>query len=256
MQPSLPNTAFSQEQKLAQYCRTGKYSPLRGITGGRVAYYRKLVFNVVEDTLQSAFPLASALLDRKWEDLVITFFANHRCQSFQVWKMPLEFYEYVLQHDLPVKMNYPQLTGLLLFEWMEIDLFMREDRETGPVVPDGELITDELVINPEYEILVLDYPVHSKAAHTISAQDRGSYPVLIFRHPLTSQVHFLEISPFFAWLIKAIRETGRPVYQLATEAGQVLRLPPSEIMIRCREFLTELYQQQFILGFKPLNAKP
>ena len=35
---------------LAEYCRTGEYKPLPGITANRVEHYRRLVFNVVKNT--------------------------------------------------------------------------------------------------------------------------------------------------------------------------------------------------------------
>jgi hypothetical protein len=243
--------AFDQETKFADYCRTGNYVRLKGTTPNRLPHYRKLVFNVIDDTLQTAYPLTFGLLTKnEWKELVNDFFGTHNCQSYQVWKMPFELYEFVLNNDLPIKEKYPQLLNLLLFEWMEIEVFMMEDIEAAPFKTTGELITDELILNPEHFLLTTEYPVHYKKAKEITSADKSIYYILIFREPQTGKVIFIELSVLFAWLVEQIKITGKSVYQSSKEASEIFNIPQQQILENSQAFLNELYQQQFILGFK------
>ncbi|HEY0298656.1 MAG TPA: DNA-binding domain-containing protein, partial [Arachidicoccus sp.] len=121
---------FEQQSKLAFFCRTGKYETLENVNENNVYHYRRLVFNVVEDMLQSAYPLASELLTKEeWINVTKDFFANHPCVSPQVWSMPKEFYEYLfaIEHH-PLMTKYPFLQELLWFEWLEVEMYMMEDK--------------------------------------------------------------------------------------------------------------------------------
>ena len=245
------NIAFEQETKFANYCRTGNFVRLKKTTPDRLPHYRRLVYNVIDDTLQTAYPLTYKLLAAtEWNMLVKDFFSTHACQSFQVWKMPYELYQYVEQHNLSVKEKYPHLLNLLLFEWMEIEVFMMEDIDVPAFKTNGTLITDELILNPEHFLLVTEYPVHQKKATEINVADKGTYYLLIFREPQTGKVIFIELSLFFVWLIEQIKTTGYSVYQLSKEASRLFNIPQQQILENSQSFLSELQQQQFILGFK------
>ena len=80
------------QEDFGAYCRTGLEPDLPGVTPGRIHHYRRLISNVVYDTLQRAFPITVAALgDNSWEKLVEEFFSAGLPQSPQVWKLPLEF---------------------------------------------------------------------------------------------------------------------------------------------------------------------
>jgi len=241
---------FTQQHKLSDYCRTGKYRPIKGITPGRIHHYRHLVYNVIEDALQSAYPLTRQLLvDAEWGKMVDEFIRLHGCQSMQVWKMPSELYAYMKDHPHPIKEKYPQLIDLLYFEWEEVDLFMMEDRTPSPFSTEGDLLRDPLVLNPEYRILRLEYPVHLKLARDITSFDKGDYYVLLFRDGNSGKVNFLELSAFYTWLIEYLYK-GFAVQELAVNGGQLFHITAPEILDNTHYFLEELRKQEFILGFK------
>ena len=92
---------YAIQSGLASYCRTNEEPNLPGVTKGRIQQYRRLVYNVIDDTFEGAFPITRKLLnDEEWHDLVNTFFINHACQTPSVWKLPFEFYEYVAFIDI------------------------------------------------------------------------------------------------------------------------------------------------------------
>ena len=87
---------YQQQSDLAKYCRTNILDNSLKVRKDRVHHYRRLIYNVVEDSLQAAYPLLNNLLSEKqWNQLVNDFFATHSCQSTQIWKMPGEFYEFI-----------------------------------------------------------------------------------------------------------------------------------------------------------------
>ncbi|HEY0611942.1 MAG TPA: DNA-binding domain-containing protein, partial [Chitinophaga sp.] len=103
------------QSSLADYCRTGAYQAIPGVkTAQHVSQYRRLVYNVVDDMLQSAYPLTKGLLkEEEWDELVQEFFSRHACQSPQVWYMPKELYEYIVQQEAhPLLTKYPFLHDL------------------------------------------------------------------------------------------------------------------------------------------------
>jgi len=164
----LHETTYRHQSDLARYCRTGKYKAIPGVREQHVGHYRRLVYNVVDDMLQGAYPLTHHLLAaREWKALVQDFFSHHPCQSPQVWYMPKELYHYMSQKEHKLFKKYPFLQELLWFEWLEVELFMMEDRPAAYTTI-GKLDTDALVLNPELHLQHFIYPVHLKQAGQIT----------------------------------------------------------------------------------------
>lgn len=190
----LYKTTHQHQRDLANFCRTGDYTPIPGVKEKNVTKYRELIYNVVDDSLQAAFPLTKNLLEQQeWDKMVHDFFSSHRCQSPQVWQMPKELYEYVKETDYYLHEKYPFIIDLLIFEWMEVDVYMMEDVESNPFITVGNYKISGLVLNPEIKILSLDYPVHLKNASLITGDDSGQYYVCIHRDPDSGRVHFTDI---------------------------------------------------------------
>jgi len=201
MSQALQADSLDAQSKLAAYCRSGKEQNLPGITPNRLHHYRRLVFNVVKDALRSTYPLTHNMLTGKqWENLCHEFFEQHPCQDPQVWKMPYELIAYLDSRDHELKQEYPHLVTLLLFEWKELEYYMMPDREQ-PAFMSADMWKDPWALNAEAEVMTLDYPVHLKNARFISRTDCGHYFCLIFRQPVTGKIMFMDLSPFFAWML-------------------------------------------------------
>ncbi len=207
MSTHLKPETYEQQSRLAAYCRNGEQPALDGITPNRIGHYRRLVFNVVKDALTRSYPLAVNLLEEEeWAILCNDFFEFHPCQDPQVWKMPEELISFVQQERAHLCEKYPHLLELLRFEWKEVEYYMMPDRD-WPIASKTNEWQDAWSLNPESEVLSLEYPVHLKNARQISEEDHGSYYCLVFRHEQTGKVHFMNLSPFFAWLIATMLET-------------------------------------------------
>lgn len=253
MQSSDNKTSYYQSA-LAGYCRTGKYTSIPGVRKHHVTHYRRLVYNVVDDMLQTAFPLTCHLLSAKeWNGLINKFFSSHSCQSPQVWYMPKELYQYVVQHESTLLIKYPFLTELLLFEWMETELFMMEDLPVTYNIT-GNPLTDLLVLNPEHQLLYFQYPVHIKKAKQITEADKGNYYLVMFRNPDTDGVQFMSLSPALVRIVEWLNEAPMDLETLTTNIAEELQLQITpDISAMISRFLTEALKNRLIKGFKAAN---
>ena len=247
---SLKQNTHRQQSDLAEYCRTERLSDTLEVRKERVHHYRRLVFNVVSDSLESAYPLTRNLLDdADWHDLVHAYFSQHKSQSPQVWQMPKEFYEFVEKSDLATKEKYPHMTDLLRFEWMEVEVFMMEDMQYPLLSNGGSWLHDPLALNPEFRIVRLGFPVHLKNAKSISHIDKGEFYVLLYREKDTGKVQFLDLSPFFAMVIENL-SAGLSLKEIFTATiKQIPTLSLSVLEKNTLPFIQKMRDKKFVLGF-------
>lgn len=243
---------YEIQSGLASYCRTNVEPHLPGVTEGRIQQYRRLVYNVIDDTFEGAFPITRQLLsDEEWHELVNSFFTHHACQTPSVWKLPFEFYEYVAATDLAAKQRYPFLTDLLYFEWLEIDVHTMPDIEQEAYLSEGSWHHDRLVINKEFKLIQLNYPVHQLRPEALKENDhQGNYFVLIYREPENGSVQFFDLSPLYALLISQLVESGQTLEAILPGLCDVFKLQRSAgVDDAVIAFLSQLRQKGFVLGF-------
>lgn len=242
---------------LGEYCRTGVETEIPGVTPGRVQTYRRLVYNVVRSTMDSAYPISLAALgEAEWDSLVQDFFSNGIPQTPQIWKLPFEFYQYHASRDTGIRIQKPYLEDLLYFEWMEIEVHTMPDRPTPEYVERGNIFSDRLAFNPEYEIIRLDYPVHLFAAEE-SIRRKGDYYALIFRAPETGFVKFLNLSGLNTYILTRLVEDQVPLNQLKGDIATVSGIESGKYLDEALEkFIRDLMEKRLILGFHKEKTDP
>ncbi len=247
---SLLKKTHHSQSALANYCRTGVLEDIPGIKSENIGHYRRLVFNTVDDMLQSAFPLSHKLLkNRKWQSLTHEFFSTHACQSPQVWYMPKEFYQYLEQRRPEILSNYPVLLELLWFEWLEIEMFMMEDREID-YSTNGNIDCDVLVLNPELHFQHFEFPVHLKEAVKITAADKGAYFLCVHRVPESGEVIFTDLSAGLVRLLELLSDSPQTLPDLMTRLCAELQIDQTtEIKNRCLDFIQTAIESRLIIGF-------
>lgn len=243
-------TAAIQEQ-LARYCRSGKLNPIKGASEKRLPHYRRLVYNVVNGAMEQAYPITLQVLsEQEWEELIQAFFEQHDPQSNQVWKLPKELYEFAKNEEWHIKINMPFLIDLLYFEWIEIEVYCMPDCITTAYRKTGDIWSDALVVNPEFRLIHLQYPVHKKAWHTLESL-KGNYFVLVFREPDSGKVRFIELSALFALTFEQLAGEATMAEQALLMAAEQLKVEDKKMVKeKGAAFLLELIEQQAILGYK------
>ncbi len=240
------------QEFLGKYCKTGEEVSIPGITDGRVHHYRRLVYNVVKNTMDQAFPITvSSMEEEEWNNLVHEFFANHQATSTQIWKLPYEFYQYHFSRDTGSKLEKPYLGDLLYFEWAEIKIHTMPDKDAGDFINEGNPITGRFVLNPEHELIQLSYPVHIHPVTKVE-ENKGSYYVLLFRHPDTGNVKFLDLSILHAFMLTKVQETGDSIEKFKGEIARIANVESEKFLDEfLSDFVLKLMDRKMILGYHP-----
>ncbi|MDH6253818.1 hypothetical protein M2347_003545 [Chryseobacterium sp. H1D6B] len=247
--PNLKNETFTVQKELGKYCRTGFNEPSTSIQE-HTFHYRRLVFNVIKDTLKTAFPMTRKLIGRKrWKKTVAYFFENHKCRTPQVWRLPQEFSDYFQDHDFPFKKKFLFLKELLQYEWLEIEIFMMEDLPV-PLFNKNRTSEESIFVpNPEIRILFLEYPIHSKNSKQISEKDKGQYFASIHRDYNTKQVKYNDLSYPFVEILIEMNEgliTKNRIIEILMKYET-----KKEIVLKIfDEFETFALEHNIILGYK------
>jgi len=247
----LHKETITVQEKLGEYCRTGVEPELPGVTPGRIHHYRRLVSNVVKDTLGTAFPITISALGKDiWDLLVQDFFADGIPQTPQVWKLPLEFYRYHADKVTGKSIGKPFLDDLLYFEWMEIEVHTMPDRPYPVYETEGDLFHDIVVFNPEYEIIKLEYPVHIYPVRE-TIERKGEYYALLYRMPESGHVQFLNLSALNVYMITRLQEEKAPLHEIKNEFARLAGIESGRYLDEAlQKFLGDLLERKLILGFQ------
>lgn len=238
----------AEQGKLAAYCRDGKEPKIQGVTPNRLHHYRRLVYNVALEALSSTYPLTVNLLtEKEWSTLCHDFFEQHPCQDPQVWRMPFELIDYTETHAPELVQKYPLLLELLVFEWKEVEYYMMPD-QSFPSASGTDPWNDTWALNPEAEIITLEYPLHMKNARFISPTDKGQYFCLIFRQPETFKVKFLNLSPFFAWMLASMMAEPASLSDLFPVIQSQFKLNDEQVLLQnVRPFYQKLLEDGMLV---------
>ncbi|GIV26943.1 MAG: DUF2063 domain-containing protein [Bacteroidia bacterium] len=246
------STSYQRQQSiLAEYTRSGNdelIKKLHGVKEKGIRYYRELIFNIAYDTITNAYPILTDFLGEEQMKLLINnFYTHHKCQTFQVWRMPEEFKEYVIQNELSLIEKHPLIPDLLHFEWIEIEMFMMPDEEFPPHHKEGNILKDKLVLNPEIKILALQFPVHLLHPSKISEKEKGQYFVLVHRHPESKEVVFTNANALSVKIILQLNEEPLSIPEIEQKVLQQSNLKFKE---QIKQFIRESMNSQIIIGFQ------
>jgi len=238
------------QDSLALYCRSGVETQIPLSKPENLHHYRRLVFNVVLNSMTQAYPIAYKALGKEdFKDLVHNFFLNHDSQTPQVWKLPLEFYEFAVTNKYSEKLKMPFLDDLLLFEWIEIEVHTMPDISPSEFIKEGNMFTDILIINQEYKIIKLSFPVHLYAPN--KAKDLpGDYFVIALRDPENYKVKFLNLSILHVFFIEQLATEEKTLNKIIDEASEIFKLEKNIIITNITIFLNDMFLQKLILGYK------
>jgi hypothetical protein len=239
------NSTHSNQSAFANYCKTGTYTPIPGVRENRAQQYRSLVYNIIDDTLQASLPLTFNLLsNEEWDNFVNDFFSLNNCRTHQLWRLPKEVHEFVVSTNYPLIHQYPFLPELLWFEWLEIELFMMEDK-SAHFSMEGNLLNDALIINPEYHLQYFSYPVHIKMASEIKASDKGHFFLGLHRDPESGKVLFTQLAPLLARMLEILGEEPTSINELLSITENDEKTKQGVLL-----FFENALQSKLILGYK------
>lgn len=240
------------ERNLVEYCLTGKNKGIPGTNTEGLKQYRQLLRNNIASILENAFPITNAALSmEKWEFLLDKFHSQHAAQTPQIWKLPLEFVNFCSENRFSEKMELPFLNDLLKFEWVEIEVHTMQNIYPEPYEKQGNIASGQFIVNPEYQITRLEFPVHIYSAEA-SVDHKGEYFLLTYRMPVEYEVRFMDLAPLHVYYFNKLANEQYTADKILDEvletSGQ--RLNIQELRNNLLDFITTLLKEKILLGYK------
>ncbi|MBS0628822.1 MAG: putative DNA-binding domain-containing protein [Verrucomicrobia bacterium] len=180
-------------------------------------HYRKKM----GQNLKNAYPLTYHLLkNTHWQEMVDQFLAEGECTSPYFWKVPKTFLQFAKKKEFATRYEIPYLEDLLDFEWLEIELYMMPDQP-----------------GREGWIVMYSYPVFEKKPLP-RPMEKGKYFLYAFRHPISKEVKFIQLTPFYCRVHEWMDEVGEE--GAIVKAAEEFQIDLSKALSKGRQFLKQL----------------
>jgi len=191
-----------------------------GIEDRRMAIYRGLFFNNLYNLLGTFFPVLRKISsDEQWRHQIREFMKIHRAKTPYFLELPEEFLAFLQNEYRPLDDDYPFLTELAHYEYVELALRVSpNENDLEDIDPNGDLLTGVPVKSVLTWAFAYHFPVHriSKDFLPTEATEQPSY-LAIYRGS-DDKVRFLELNPVTAALLDAIENN-----QTAMSGEKLLR---------------------------------
>jgi hypothetical protein len=202
--------SFQDKQyAFAAYIRDPDHRPApEGIEDRRMSIYRDLFFNNLRNLLGKTFPVLRKLHDDKhWDRFIRQFMQNHHAKTPYFLELPEEFLNFLRNEYEHQVDDFPFLTELAHYEYIELALSVSTDSNNlDGVDPNGDLLANIPVKSVLTWAYAYQYAVHriSTDFQPTQAEDQPVY-LAVYRQS-NDKVGFLELNPVTAGLLNAIEE--------------------------------------------------
>jgi len=191
-----------------------------GIEDRRMAIYRGLFFNNLYNLLGTFFPVLRKISsDEQWRHMIREFMKIHRSKTPYFLELPEEFLSFLQNEYGPLDDDYPFLTELAHYEYVELALRgSPNENDLTDIDPNGDLLTGVPVKSVLTWAFAYQFPVHriSKDFLPTEATEQPAY-LAVYRRS-DDKVRFLELNPVTAALLDAIENN-----QAALSGEKMLR---------------------------------
>lgn len=159
-----------------------------------VGVYQKLVFYRFEEIIQNTFlEFCKEVSENEQKELIIAFMKDTPSTAF-VWQIAKDFILFVKKNK--IFEDRPYLYELLYFDWIEVEIQMREYKDKKPSKfswnKKYKLSKSARIIEFEYDIL------------NANIKEKKHTPTLIYLDFEDNEVKFREINPFVYELLKRV----------------------------------------------------
>ena len=254
MMKHAPDADFKTLQyRFAAHIRDpGKTAIPEGIEDRRMAIYRDLFYNNIENFLSGNFPVLRKITsDEKWHSIVRDFLASHRCETPHFPEIAQEFIAYLSEVRQAEPDDYPFMLELAHYEWVEMALGISDDdAEVPPHDPNGDLLAGRPLVSPVAWNLSYSYPVHRISPQVIPEEPSAEPHHLIVYRDRLDTIHFLEINAVTQRLLELIKQnrdaTGMQILQMI--ADEMQHPEPQAVIDSGTRLLQDLKARNIILG--------
>jgi hypothetical protein len=222
----------ARQQEFSAYLRNPEKHPAPSdVKPERMAMYRELFFNNIDNFLAVNFPvLRKILTDAQWRALAEDFYARHTCTTPYFSEIAEEFLDY-LQTERDNPNDPPFMLELAHYEWVEMALSIaKEDAPAHPPFT-GDWSAAALQLSPLAWPLAYRFPVQ-RIAPDYQPQEPPEQPTfLVVYRDHEDEVRFLEITPVTYQLLALIQEQpGQTAAAYLQAVAEQLQYPQPEIL--------------------------
>jgi hypothetical protein len=222
----------AKQQEFSAYLRNPEKHPAPAdVKPERMAMYRELFFNNIDNFLSVNFPVLRKLLsDAQWSELAQDFYARHTCNTPYFSEIAEEFLDY-LQSERDNPNDPPFMLELAHYEWAEMALSIAKEEVSLNPAFSGDWSAATLQLSPLAWPLAYRFPVH-RIAPDYQPQEPPEQPtfLVVYRDP-KDEVRFLEITPVTYQLLALIQEQpGRTAAAYLQAVAEQLKHPQPEIV--------------------------
>lgn len=250
----LPDFQAYQLQ-FTQHIRDPKNQPRPAeVSAKRMAIYTEIVYNNIEGTLTSCFPVTKKILSKhKWQLLVRGFLAEHQASTPFFREIPAQFLLHLVNINLKERKLPAFLPEFMHYEWVELALSVQDTSVNFETIEANanDLLDWPIVFSPALFLLQYDYPVHLISPKFMPKQ-KPNVPshLLVFRN-LHHQIKFMELNPITFHLLTLLRDESLTGQLALEKLASVYPQISSEMIIQFgATTLTELKASGVILGVK------
>lgn len=220
----------------------------------RMAVYTEIVYNNIEGTFATCFPVTKSLLSaRKWQALVRSFMVDYRASTPIFREIPQQFLQHLQTANLSVLKLPAFLPSLMHYEWVELLVSTMEDTIVGDannmlsISPNGNLLTHQPAFTPTMQLLHYEYAVH-QISHQYQPKNKTHTQLLVYRDS-TFTVKFIEINAVtYELLFQLQKESITCEQALTMTASKYSQVSIEHMMQFGLQILTALKEQGVILG--------
>ncbi len=225
-----PMDLQQQQLAFAAYIRDPqKHHAIEGLEEERMAVYRDLFFNNIQETLASAFPVLHKVLDaEQWQILCEQFFADFQCHTPYLSRLPYEFVTYLKQSQVN---DPPWLIELAQWEWTELELFLAPDANIT-MATTQDVLNDIPMLSPLVRLQNFNYAVHNISVDYLpDAPAEQAVHLLAWRKP-DDDIGFMQLNAMSARLLEMIRDNKSCTVHdmLSSIAAEYSEFDPAVIM--------------------------
>ena len=224
-----------------------------GIEDRRMAIYRQLFFNNLYNLLGTFFPVLRKICPaERWRHVIREFMKLHRAKTPYFLKLPEEFLAFLELEYQALDDDFPFLTELAHYEYVELALRVSVDEnDLNDVDPDGDLLTETPVKSMLAWAFAYHYPVHRISKDFLPREPSEESTYLAIYRRSDDNVRFLELNAVTAGLLDAIDNNSAALSgeSLLRELAVRIHHPDVDALIKHgADALEEMRQLQILTG--------
>lgn len=251
----MPDVDFREVQRrFAAHLRDpeGHAAP-EGIEERRLAIYRRLFINNIEDLLGRAYPVLRGLHGpERWSGLARDFYREHGCHTPYFPRLAEEFLEYLSTERGLRPGDFRFLAELAHYERAEVVVAQQEEApeatDAGSADPAGDPMTGVPVLSAAARLLAYEYPVHRIGPNFVP-EAPGEHPtyLVVFRDR-DWRTGFIELNALSARILWYVEHDPAPGAELVLRVAADFDLPTGEVLQRSAEELLRHWLQRGVLA--------